>query len=221
VNPGDSGVLRIMLRPELLDGLKFVVPQRFRIIKQSTIPLGTAYRPYSSRTAPESGRSVVNDFEIETEIWRQLARWRAMGGEPSAADFAKQIRRSTCDWKIPELDRVEAGDLSANVRRRRESVVIISHLLADGTIVHATGVVLDRSGLVATAYHVVDKPQAVARCVTTITGRTFSIQEILAANRPGEVALVRIEADGLSAAPGRSADANAVFTKEAFVFRAS
>jgi S1-C subfamily serine protease len=72
--------------------------------------------------------------------------------------------------------------------------------------VHAAGVIVDPTGVIATAYHVVDKPDAVARCVMTADGRYYPIEAILAANRPGDAALIRIAADGLSSAPLSTGD---------------
>lgn len=202
VTVGQSGVLRIMLRPDLLSGLKFQVPQEFRRLKQRTLPLGTAYEPYRTVEPAGLGRIVVNDYEISMEMWRQLARLRAAGLGPTTAQWREQMLRRHCDRKLPtptvESDR--SLTTAEIYRERRASVVVIGHLLADGQVVHAAGVVLDPNGVIATAYHVVDKPTAVARCVQTADGKTYPIQEILAADRPNDVALLRVEATDLSTA---------------------
>jgi serine protease Do len=200
---GQSGVLRIMLRPDLLPGLKFRVPQGFRRMKQHTIPLGTAYEPYGPVDPAGLGRHVVNDYDTSIEIWRQLARQRAAGLGLTSAQWRDQMLRRHCDRMLPnpavESDRsLTVAEIN---RKRRASVVVIGHLLADGQVVHAAGVVLDASGVIATAYHVVDKPTAAARCVQTADGKTYPIQEILAADRPNDIALLRVEANGLTAAP--------------------
>jgi serine protease Do len=200
---GQSGVLRIMLRPDLLPGLKFQVPQAFRRMKQHTLPLGTAYEPYGPVEPTGLGRHVVNDYEISMEMWRQLARHRAAGLGLTTAQWREQMLRRHCDRKLPTLTVDSERSLStAEInRQRRDSVVVIGHLLTDGQVVHAAGVVLESSGVIATAYHVVDKPTAVARCVQTADGKTYPIQEILAADRPNDVAVLRVEATGLTAAP--------------------
>lgn len=200
VTVGQSGVLRIMLRPDLLPGLKFQVPAAFRRMKQHTIPLGTSYEPYG-RVDPEGlGRNVVNDYDISMEMWRQLARRRAAGLGLTTTQWREQMLRRHCDRKLPEatVDSNRSLTTAEIFRERRASVVVIGHLLADGQVVHAAGVVLDSNGVIATAYHVVDKPTAVARCVLTSEGKVYPIQEILAADRPNDVALLRVEASNLT-----------------------
>ena len=208
VNVGQTGVLRIMLRSELLPGLKFQVPQRFRRMKQHTIPLGTAYEPYAAAEQPGLGRHVVNDFDISMEMWRQLARLRAAGSGLDAAAWRTQIQRRHSSRNLPATPAEAARSMTTSeiYRERRDSVVVIGHLLADGGVVHAAGVVLDAKGLIATAYHVVDKPTAVARCVLTSDGKAFPIQEILAADQPNDVAIVRIDATDLAAVPLSAGD---------------
>lgn len=203
VTVGQSGVLRIMLRPDLLPGLKFQVPQQFRRLKQHTIPLGTAYVPYGPVDPAGLGRHVVDDYDTSMEIWRQLARQRAAGLELTPDQWREQMLRRHCDRKLPAAAAESDRSLTtAEIYRvRRASVVVIGHLLADGRVVHAAGVVLDSSGVIATAYHVVDKPTAVARCVFTSDGTAYPIQEILAADRPNDVALLRVESTDLTPAP--------------------
>ena len=115
--------------------------------------------------------------------------------------MARKIRRLHYDWTPPAAESVRSAAAAEIYHLRRDSVVVIGHLMPDGSVVRAAGVVLDPSGVVATAYHVVDKPDAVVRGVMTADGKTYPIQEILAANRPADAALIRIEARNLSAAP--------------------
>lgn len=201
VTVGQSGVLRIMLRAELLAGLKFRVPQGYTLIKQRTIPLGTTYEPYAEDDATGLGRHVVNDYEVAMRIWRQLARQRAVGEGLKPEQWREQMKRTQCEWRPDDLESAEIGSVASICRKRRDAVVVIGHLLPDGTVIHAAGVILDSDGVIATAYHVIDKPDAVARCVMTADGALYPIQEIIAANRPCDVALIQIKAHGLVAAP--------------------
>lgn len=202
VTIGQAGVLRIMLRPDLLEGLKFQVPRSFDRLKQHTIPLGTAYEPYAPSERAGLGRYVVNDYDVSMEMWRQLARQRAAGVGFDEVRWREQMSRRHCDRKQPSVRRASDHSMSAAeiFRERRASVVVIGHLLKDGGIVHAAGVVLEPDGVIATAYHVVDKPSAVARCVMTSEGRAYPIQEILAADPANDVAVFRVVATDLPAA---------------------
>lgn len=201
VTIGPSGVLRIMLRPELLPDLRFGVPPEYVRIRQRTIPLGTGYEAY--RRGPDAllGGNVVNDYELQMEIWRQLSRQRAAGQSLSRERWQEQIARTRCDWKPTKPTATsESLDAAAIYRQKRQTVVVVGHLLPDGEVIHAAGVVVDPTGIIATAYHVVDKPTAVARTVMTFDGRTYAVQEILAANRVDDVALLRVDAANLAAA---------------------
>lgn len=208
VTVGQSGVLRIMLRRELLPGLRFGVPPEYVRIRQRTIPLGPRYEAY--RRGPDSslGGEVVNDYELQVELWRQLSRQRAAGQTLSRERWQEQIARTRCDWKPGRPTATsESLDAAAIYRRKRQSVVVVGHLLPDGEVIHAAGVIVDPTGIIATAYHVVDKPTAVARGAATVDGRIYAIQEILAADRVNDVALFRVDAENLAAATLSAGDA--------------
>ncbi len=198
---GQSGVLRIMLRKELLANLKLRVPAGFNVVGQHTIPLGTAFRPYPQVAAPNHGNFVVDDFATAMTMWRALAKQRAAGIGLTSQGWREQIARTRCERRLPAPTPESTVDAAEIVRRRRDSVVVVGHLMPNGEVVHAAGVIVDPQGIVATAYHVIDKEQAVARGVMTADGRTFPIEEILAADRAADVALVRVAGDRLVAAP--------------------
>ena len=56
-------------------------------------------------------------------------------------------------------------------------------------------------GVIATAYHVVNKPKAIARAVMTLDGQTYPIREVLAADQPNDVVLLKIDAKNLTSVP--------------------
>jgi hypothetical protein len=200
---GASGMLRIMLRRDLLPELQFHVAKGYTDVIQKTLPFGERYRPYSPSGGLGRGFS---DFEFEMRIWRQLARQKFENLGLSSADAQSELRRTKCDWKPhmaqsgPDLD---AADV---YRLRRESVVIVGHLLPDDNVVYAAGVIVDPAGIVATAYHVMDKPDAVSRCIATAKGECYPIVEIVAADKSRDVALIKVAAEGLSASPLSTSD---------------
>ncbi len=208
VTIGPSGVLRIMLRPALLPALRFGVPPEYVRIRQRTIPLGAEYETYRRGPDPLLGGNVVNDYELQMEIWRQLSRQRAAGQSLSREQWQEQIARTRCAWKPtkPAATSELLLDAAAIYRQKRQTVVVVGHLLPDGEVIHAAGVVVDPTGIIATAYHVVDKPTAVARTVMTFDGKAYAVQEILAADRINDVALLRVDAENLTAATLSSGD---------------
>ena len=200
---GSSGMLRIMLRSELLDGLRFRVVKGYTNVNQKTLPFGGKYRPYSPSGAAAQG---LSDFEFEMRIWRQLVGQKLAKRGLSSADMGSQLRRSKCDWKQAQATSGPKLNAEEIYRLRRKSVVIVGHLLADGNVVYAAGVIVDPAGVIATAYHVMDKPEAVARCVTTVEGDCHPIVEIMAADKSRDAALIRIEAQELAASPFSPSD---------------
>ena len=208
VTIGPSGVLRIMLRPELLPGLRFGVPPEYTRIRQRTIPLGVNYETYRRGPDPLLGGHVVNDFELQMEMWRHLSRQRAAGQALSRERWQEQIGRTRCDWEpakpTASSDSLDAAAIS---QQKRQTVVVVGHLMPDGQVIYAAGVVVDPGGIIATAYHVVDKPTAVARSVMTFDGKGYPVQEILAADRMSDVALLRVDAANLAAATLSAGDA--------------
>ncbi|MBL9082058.1 MAG: trypsin-like peptidase domain-containing protein [Planctomycetales bacterium] len=84
--------------------------------------------------------------------------------------------------------------------------MIVGHLLPDGNVVYAAGVIVDPAGVIATAYHVMDKPDAVSRCIATAQGDCYPIVEIVAADKSRDVALIKVAAEGLSASPLSTSD---------------
>lgn len=67
----------------------------------------------------------------------------------------------------------------------------------------ASGVVVDSDGVIATNHHVAAGETAEAMGVMTADGRFFPVIEILAANKSTDVALLRVDAKGLTALPVR------------------
>ena len=67
----------------------------------------------------------------------------------------------------------------------------------------ASGVVVDPNGVIATNHHVAAGATAEAMGVMTADGRFFPVTEVLATNKDNDVALLRVNAKGLTALPVR------------------
>ncbi len=85
--------------------------------------------------------------------------------------------------------------------RCRQSVVVIGMLHSDGMISEGTGFVLNSTGVIATNFHLVNKPNAVAAGVLTSDHRLFEVREFLAGNLIDDLALIRMDAVLLPAIP--------------------
>jgi S1-C subfamily serine protease len=91
-------------------------------------------------------------------------------------------------------------------QQRRAAVVVIGTLHEDGGMTRGSGVILSSDGIVATAYHVLDKANATARGVMTADGDMHAVLEVVAASRADDVALLRIDGKDLPAAPLSAGD---------------
>jgi hypothetical protein len=197
---GKSGIIRFPITSDKLPGLKLVAPRGYSLLKQRSIPLGTAYEPEEAFDGPDFAYDIVRDSRIESAITRQLWRMKASDGAFTPDRLQEQLQRTHVGLTLPAPPREEMTAAEIYQRCKR-SVVIVATLLADGQVVTASGVVLDSSGVIATAYHVLNKPDAVARGAMTFDGAMYPIAEVLAADQPSDVALARIDAEGLLAAP--------------------
>ncbi|MHB8899569.1 MAG: S1 family peptidase [Thermoguttaceae bacterium] len=197
---GNSGVLSVSLVPSKLAGMKFVVPEGYSVVRQQTIPMGSAYQAMQKPDTSKLSYGVVWDREIQDTLRRELYRLQLVGSTPRGEVLREQLRRSTTDLQLAGAG---SGELTpADIYRlRKSSVVVVACLLPGGRIAKGAGVVVDAAGVVATAFHVVNKPEAAALLVMTASGETYPITEVLAARRSADVALVKTTGENLAAAP--------------------
>ncbi len=203
---GKSAVVQFLLDKQKLPGLHLIVPRGFTRLKQRTIPLGSSYAPEDPSQLASWGDTLIWDGRISGELERGLQRLRASGEALSDQQVRDQLRRKRHPLVLPEPPVAQLSPAEV-YQHRRDAVVVFGTLMADGSLAVASGVVVHPSGVVATAYHVVAKQSpVVARAVLTRTGHVFAVREILAADRSGDVVLVKIDAHDLSAAPVSSGD---------------
>ena len=198
---GKSGVIQILLDKQKLPGLQLIAPRGFTQLKQRSIPLGTSYAPEGRLEVAGLSCEVVWDGRMNSDLNRGLQRMRSLGQSLDDQRARQQLRRKSFPLQLaePPADELTPAEI---YQRYRDAVVVIGTLVSDGAYTVASGVVVDPAGIVATAYHVLDKPQpVVARGVMTRQGQVYAVQEILAADKPGDVALLRIAARELTAAP--------------------
>ena len=141
------------------------------------------------------------DGRINSDLNRALQRMKALGESVDDRKVRQQLRRKSFPLALPEPPAEELTPAEI-YQQRRDAVVVIGTLFGDGNYTVASGVIVDPAGIVATAYHVIDKPPPVlARGVMTRSGKVYAVREILAADKPGDVALLKIDASNLAAAP--------------------
>jgi S1-C subfamily serine protease len=164
-------------------------------------------------TAPtvEPPPAVVDDVEMEEKFVRGLLADRkgeafSAGREVTQAVRAAQGRRAKAALPSGHED-------SHNHEAWRNAVVVIGSISKCEECPEwhmdsvSAGWFLTPDGLVATNYHVLEDEEADQLGVMTADGRVFRIKEVVAADRDGDAALLRIAADGeewawLPLAPG-------------------
>lgn len=197
---GRSGVVQVILTEDMLAGLKAIVPVGYGQLRQSSVPLGSVFDPIVKLNSSNAPYQVHYDGEIQTTIQRGLKQLQTADEVMSSDEFQKQMRSDGCTL-TPESPGEQKLDPQQVYERRRDSVVVIAHLFPDGSATHATGFVIDSSGVVVTNYHVVNKPAAVSRGVMTSDRRMHRITRVLAADKAADLAILQIDASHLTAAP--------------------
>ena len=212
---GESGLVRFFIDREKLTGLRLVVPAGYATLKQRTIPLGTAYVPESPDTFPDFPFDVNWDGFARSHLNRELARLREEDAVVPFTRIRQQLRRRQCKLEFSASPMAPSAPMTPSAlmtparifAARKPSVVVIGHLIPGAGLVQATGVVIREDGVIATAYHVLDKPTAVSRGVMTADRNVYAIREVLAADKGADVAILRIDAQGLPPAPLSVGDA--------------
>lgn len=194
-----SGRLLFHLKPEHLNGLRIVVPKSHPNVRQRSIPFGDGYVSDETEFTGFGG-PVIDDHKLHSKLRRELGRFAKVYDSPEVVP--PSFRSDDLNWRLP-LPSSSSQELTPHEihAARRDSVVLVGHLQPDGHLMTATGVVLDSSGIVATAAHVIDKPEAIARGLITADGEVHRIVRVLLSDRVTDLALVKTDASNLKPAP--------------------
>jgi serine protease Do len=196
-----SGIIGFTLDKSKLNGLRIVAPEGYNTLRQRTVPLGSAYEPEEEPAVAQADYTVTYNGRILGALKLHLQQLRSSGRVVSYETLRSQLRRRHTPLHLTEPP--EQNLTPAEIfRLRRSSVVVVGSLDDSGKVLEAGGVIVDGCGVILTAYHVVDKPPSVtARGVLTWDGRFFPLQEVLAADPAADLCVLKVDADGLAAAP--------------------
>ncbi|OVE77115.1 hypothetical protein BVX99_03535 [bacterium F16] len=167
-----------------------------------------SYKAAISREAPV----IFNDQEIRLDANEKVDALFAGDSEftPHSA-LLKQLSRRTC-----QLDVVPTGHQRLTpteiYQQRITSVVMVGSVYRcnrktckKNHFNPASGVIIHKDGVVVTNYHVVEArttPTMIAIAVRTFDGRVFSVEEVLAADKTNDVAVLKLKGSkDLAAAP--------------------
>ncbi len=120
-------------------------------------------------------------------------------------ELIKQLEADRCQLDLPERDSLgqEWTEIYTEAKR---SVVVIGGMYKcrKCTRLHAktaSGFVITPTGAIVTNYHVVEDASKKTLVVMTADGRVLPVQRVLAASRKNDLAILKIDADGLASLP--------------------
>ncbi len=156
-----SGVAEFAMSAPQLQDLTIIVPAEYTQLKQRTFPLGSQYEKPVQRSNVAAGKHVINDDAVQQDLLRYLVKARRPETVFERLDADNTMRRPYCDVVVESAsnDR-RSPDQIYELRSR--SVVVIGFLQPNGQISQGTGFVVNSSGVIATNFHVIDKPRC--RC---------------------------------------------------------
>lgn len=158
---------------------------------------------------PMRGEEFIDDEAIKTAFENQLGKQFQAGGLPSGSITVKQLHRvSTADLATPTPPTANVPSPEGSAfARARAATLVLGHLYLCGKCdrYHARlsgGVVISPDGLALTCYHVLDTREAIVFGAMTADGRVHAIDEVIAASKAHDLALVRLrDAQDLSCIP--------------------
>lgn len=148
-------------------------------------------------TPPAS--SVIDDVEMEEVFVRGL-----LAGEGKAGFTGREVTEAVRAAQGKRAEAVLPGDRADGLDHEtwRQAVVVIGSISKCEECPEwhmdsvSSGWFMTPDGLVATNYHVLEDEKAEQLGVMTADGRVFRIKEIVAADRHGDAAILRLETNG-------------------------
>jgi len=160
--------------------------------------------------ANAAGPVVFNASQLRTDFEKKMGELIKAGEHTPHATLKEQLGRKSCQLELPKPGSRQLSPADI-YRQRLGSTLMLGKLnhckSSKCTKAHAniaSGVVIREDGIVLTNYHVVDseQPKLLGMGAMTHDGRAFLVEEVLAADKDADVAILKLrDAEGLTAAP--------------------
>lgn len=194
-----SGQLTSMDDTSLLRKLGF--EQASAVTQRERPSVEKAYRP--QRIFLKSKGYINDEFiyrQLESVGHKLLDEGKCQTGE----ELARQLNDSDGSVEL-ELAKVTQSGKS-KLKNALDASVLIGFLYDCGKcdkkhVGTASGVILSSDGLVLTNHHVFEQNKSFVFFVVTQTGDVLPVEKIVAANENADVALIKVDAQGLTPAP--------------------
>ncbi|MEN9360287.1 MAG: hypothetical protein RL095_1822 [Verrucomicrobiota bacterium] len=164
----------------------------------------------ATRESGPVANAIVDDRQIMETIEGGIDKLDPASFVAPATLLAQARSRKVADLPRPALsDRRAAQPLDRLYADLADSSVVVARLFKCDKCpkwhsAPASGVIIGSDGLIATNFHVIEgrgSQKSEQLVVILRDGRIFPIQEVLAADKEADCALIRIKAAGLKAAP--------------------
>ena len=149
----------------------------------------------------ETGDEFSDDARIKANFETRLGDLFEAGGIPTGSATLKQLHRESSGPialpATPDPAVTTAKPAAAIYDQTRRATLILGHLYLCGKCdkYHANlagGVLISSDGLALTNYHVLDTREGIVFGAMTVDGRVFAIDEVLAASKKDDIALIRL-----------------------------
>lgn len=149
----------------------------------------------------EVGDEFSDDTRIKADFETRLGDLFEGGGIPTGSATLKQLHREGTGPialpASPDPAVTTAKPAAAIYDHARRATLILGHLYLCGKCdkYHANlagGVLISADGLALTNYHVLDTREGIVFGAMTVDGRVFAIDEVLAASKKDDIALIRL-----------------------------
>jgi serine protease Do len=148
----------------------------------------------------------IDDTTVKAGFEDGLTKRFKMGGLPTGATTAKQLReadgkQAPASLVAPFAEEIrpdpDTSDFTTAVARARASTLVFGHLFLCGKCdkYHgnlAGGLLISPDGLALTNYHVLNFREAIVFGAMTASGGIHAIDEVIAASKADDLALVRL-----------------------------
>ena len=172
------------------------------------LPIST----YAQEASPKP--QTIDDRQIRARFEKELGQLKDDGKTPEPKSILKQLsERKNHAAKLPQIgSSSKTGSTASIYSSRKNSVLCFGHIYKcdkcdkwHGNI--AGGFIITADGLAVTNYHVMESEKAGAFGAMTADGKVYMVEEVLAASKDDDLAIVRLAGDGFSPAPVKAGEA--------------
>jgi len=142
----------------------------------------------------------INDRDLYQSFQEDLTELLDNGKTMKMAALKRQLSRDHGAIELPEMI-VKEMTFPELYQKCRQGVLVVGYLFmcekcGKRHVSPSTGFILTASGVIATAYHVVDRPASEALGAMTSDGKVYAVKEVIAASRIDDIAILKLDGSG-------------------------